>query len=61
MTIEAIKKIDVRFFIYDEEVDDIRECDESEFIESEYPIEYERHTIFSNGARQICLTKSPEF
>ncbi len=56
--------INVRFFIYDdEEADgqgDIRECSESEFVACDWPIDYERHTVFENGCSQICLTKMPE-
>jgi|TARA_R110002167_G_scaffold350061_1_gene562150 hypothetical protein len=53
----------VRFFIngwhiIDGESDyDIIECTEAEFIENQGPIDYERHTVFANGCRQICLTK----
>lgn len=56
--------VPVRFFIYDDEENegegDIRECDEGEFIDCEYPIEYERNTVFANGCNQICLTKMPK-
>jgi hypothetical protein len=69
MTKLGIDSITVRFFIYDEDIinecDDtpggIRECEESEFLEANYPIEYERHSVYANGVRQICLTKCPSF
>jgi len=51
--------IPVRFFLYDDingEID-TRETNEEEFISARGKIEYERHTIFSNGVTQICLTK----
>lgn len=59
--IAPITSIPVRFFVYDDELEepDIRECDESDFIACEYPISYERHTVFENGVSQICLTKMP--
>jgi hypothetical protein len=53
-------KIDVRFFIFDYDADggpDYRECTESEFLETEGNIRYERHTVRENGVSQICLTK----
>jgi hypothetical protein len=53
-------KLNVRFFIYDEEHDyELVEVDESKFLETKGIIEYERHTIFENGVAQICLTKNP--
>jgi len=57
----------VRFFIYDEHVEtedafgDIVEVNETAFLECDYPIEYERHSVFENGCKQICLTKTPTF
>ena len=64
----GINKINVRFFIYDEEARDddggsgeIVEVDELDFIECKFPLTYERHTMFDNGCNQICLTKSPTF
>ena len=58
----GINKINVRFFIYDEEAkDDIVEVDELDFIECKFPLTYERYTMFDNGCNQICLTKSPTF
>jgi hypothetical protein len=52
----------VRFFIYDTSEDgetDLSECNEQAFLEAEGVIEYERHTVFQNGCKQICLTKNP--
>jgi hypothetical protein len=56
--------IDVRFFVMDYDTEDngcfdIRECSESEFLECNDPITYERHTVRENGCSQICLTKMP--
>jgi hypothetical protein len=53
-------KIDVRFFIFDCELDDpdYRECTESEFLDHNGTIHYERHTTRENGVSQICLSKS---
>lgn len=53
-------KIDVRFFVLDfesEEGTDLIEVSESEFLEYEGQISYERHTVRENGCSQICLTK----
>lgn len=47
----------IRYFIFDEELDDIVECTESEFINHTGVISYDRHTVRENGANQICLTK----
>lgn len=74
MTQEIRKKYDdgflgfvntpVRFFIYDEDIEDsstgagLRECDESEFLQAPGIIEYERHSVYANGVKQICLTKN---
>ena len=52
----TIKSIDVRFFI-DNESGEGREVSHHEFEDVEGDINYERHTIFENGVRQICLTK----
>tara|TARA_R110000803_G_scaffold35405_8_gene76598 strand:- start:1788 stop:1967 length:180 start_codon:yes stop_codon:yes gene_type:complete len=56
-----MKEINVRFFKVDicEETNeaDIIEIDETEFLNIDAPIKYERHTIFENGCRQICLIK----
>lgn len=53
--------IPVRYFIYDYDDDqqdyDIIECSESDFLEFNGAIEYERHTVRENGCSQICLTK----
>jgi len=53
--------INVRFFMYsdDSEEWEILECSESEFLEAEGSIQYERNTMFQNGVNQICLTKNP--
>lgn len=53
--------INVRYFKFDDEEGDIRECTESEFLECPYPIEYNRSTVFENGVSQIELTKIPTF
>ena len=49
----------VRFFVYgliDDEIDLI-EVTESDFLDTQGGIEYERNTVFQNGINQICLTK----
>jgi hypothetical protein len=53
--------INVRFFIYcgNNEEWEVVECTESEFLNAEGVIEYERNTAFQNGVNQICLTKNP--
>jgi hypothetical protein len=52
----------VRFFIWDEEINDgegdIVETNEEGFMAAPGAIEYERHSVFANGCRQICLTKT---
>jgi hypothetical protein len=61
-----IEKIDVRFFLIglDEKTSetDLFEVDEHDFLsfnsETSYEVSYERHTVFDNGCRQICLTKN---
>jgi len=57
-----MEEINVRFFIYEEnessEELEITEVEESVFLETSGEIEYERNTIFLNGCRQICLTKT---
>lgn len=56
----GFKNIPVRFFIFDSdegEEGDIRECNESEFLGYHGTLSYERHTVFTNGVSQICLTK----
>lgn len=53
--------MNVRYFIFDEELDDIVECSERDFLDYEGVIHYERHTVRENGANQICLTKSERF
>lgn len=56
-----IKDITVRFFVYDDEAGEfeIREVEEGEFLSAPGVIGYERHSVFANGVRQICLTKNP--
>lgn len=53
----------IRFFAWDSEANenegDFIEVTEADFIEAEGAIEYERHTVFANGCKQICLTKNP--
>lgn len=58
---EPDNAIPVRYFCVDEESEDpdFRECTESEFLEAEGRITYERNTVFENGCSQICLTKDP--
>lgn len=52
----------VRFFCYTQDETselDITECREETFLSlanEGYKVTYERHTIFTNGCRQICLT-----
>lgn len=56
----GIKEITVRFFVYDlieEEIEKV-EVTEHTFLKAEGVIEYERNTLFLNGVRQICLTKT---
>lgn len=59
-----IKEINVRFFVVDyddEEMQDdfpqLKEVQEAEFIAYQGEISYERHSIWANGCKQICLTK----
>ena len=54
-------KINVRFFVFDEDENDIVEVSEREFINYQGVITYERHTVRENGCSQICLTKSERF
>lgn len=59
-----LKEINVRFFAYDymdveNQCDlDIVEIGEQTFRElCEFaPVSYERHSVFANGCRQVCLT-----
>ena len=39
---------------------DIFEITESQFLEIEGTISYERHTVFQNGVNQVSLTIEPE-
>lgn len=66
ITGQGFDKINIRFFIWgsDEKPDhqtdgEFVETSEQEFLNAEGTIEYERHTVFANGCRQICLTKNP--
>ena len=60
-TYDSFCGMSVRFYIFgwDEEQQelDILEVSEDEFEHHPGAIDYERHTIRENGARQICLTK----
>ena len=51
----------IRYFIYDYDHDqedyDIIECSESEFLDFDGEVEYERNTVRENGVSQVCLTK----
>lgn len=53
-------QINVRFFIFDYELEepDFIECSENEFINYDGIIHYERNTIRENGVNKICLLKS---
>lgn len=63
----GFENMSVRFFVYVYELDthdiievdthDIIEVDEQTFLEAEGSITYERHTVYENGVKQICLTK----
>ena len=56
-----IDKISVRFFVFANKDDcdcDTYEVTESCFLACEGEIEYTRHTVWQNGADQICLYKS---
>lgn len=55
---KGFENMPVRFFAYDAETQDIEEVSEADFIEAEGVITYERHTVFENGCKQICLTKN---
>jgi hypothetical protein len=52
-------KIDVRFFIFDFDLDDpdVVEVSENEFLDHQGSITYDRFTVRENGVSQICLTK----
>jgi hypothetical protein len=56
-----IKNINVRFFTYcfEDNEPDICEITEAQFIQLKGKITYERHSVFDNGCRQICLTVEP--
>jgi hypothetical protein len=60
-----LESINVRFFTvaydHDRELDEI-EITEKQFLElvnDGAVIEYERHTVFENGCRQVCLSLDP--
>lgn len=62
-----INEINVRFFSYcfnnDDEID-ICEISERQFLSIktcfiDSKIDYERHSVFENGVKQICLTIEP--
>lgn len=55
----ALKDTPVRFFMWDEDEDDIVECTEYDFEQADGVIEYIRHTMHDNGVNQVCLTKVP--
>ena len=58
----GFSKTNVRFFItgyHEGSNNDYKEVNETEFLSAEGVIEYERHSVFENGVRQICLTKNP--
>ena len=60
-TYDSFCEMSARFYVFgwDEEQQehDILEVSEDEFKRHPGTIDYERHTIRENGARQICLTK----
>ena len=60
-TYDSFCGMSVRFYIFgwdeDQQEHDILEVNEGEFKRHPGTIDYERHTVFQNGARQICLTK----
>ena len=54
-----LKEIDVRFFLADG--DDFREIDHDEFVEiyamsPDCRVDVEKHSVFANGVRQLCIT-----
>ncbi len=62
----GIKDIHIRMFAYFQDDDygvDIKEIDISEFesLATDFHVSYERHSIFQNGARQVCLTIDNKF
>lgn len=60
--IGKIEGVPVRFFVITSDCESGEiidaEVTESEFLEFDGAISYERHTVFTNGVSQICLTKS---
>jgi hypothetical protein len=58
--IEDKERLPVRYFVLDYDLKDgpdIVEVDEAAFLAAEGSITYERHTMWTNGVNQICLTK----
>ena len=57
----------IRYFVFSDELhnaddsDPIEEVGESEFLEYDVQIVYERHTVRENGVSQVCLTKYPDW
>ena len=59
-----LESINVRFFAYGYLWDDVTDLDIVEVEESTFnelasggaSITYERHSVFANGCRQVCLT-----
>jgi hypothetical protein len=56
-----LKEINVRFFAYDYfngelDIAEIGEQTFRELADTGAPISYERHSMFANGCRQVCLT-----
>ena len=59
-----LESINVRFFAYNYLWDDVSDLDIVEIEESTFSslasggasITYERHSVFANGCRQVCLT-----
>lgn len=62
----AIDNMTVRYFYHvwrDDIGLDIEECDHHTFeqlVRDGAPIQYDRHSVFENGVRQICLTAENE-
>ena len=57
--LEDVERLPVRYFAidYEGEEPEIVEVDEAEFLAADGAITYERHTVWTNGVNQICLTK----
>ena len=54
--LKGLENMKVRFFVLN--YDEHSEVCEQVFKDAEGAIEYERHTVHSNGCKQICLTKN---